>query len=214
LLNVVSFLRGKKPKTKAFHHRFRRIGLQESSPQNNFRRIIAALIPAGEFCNHTVNYCTEQSCSLDLHFVLGLLNNTLSDWYFRLGSTNAHVSHYQLYNLPCPVFSVASTDNEAQLQTRAEVAVSSGQPEEALELLGPLLAEPPFSPAIRQVIIAAVQQIMTFEAERGDIARTERSALDPAAQPYQNLIDQLFFGMAGLTADEVEALEDRYAGML
>lgn len=214
LLNVESFLRGKGPDTKAFHHRFRRIGLQESSPQNNFRRIIAALIPAGEFCNHTVNYCTEQSCSVDLHFALGLLNSTLSDWYFRLGSTNNHVSHYQLYNLPCPLFSASPSPKEAQLQKRAEAAVSAGQPEGALELLRPLLAEPPFSPAIRQVIIAAVQQIMMIEADRGDIARTERSALASAAQPYQDLIDELFFGMAGLSADEVKALEERYAKML
>jgi hypothetical protein len=35
-----------------------------------------------------------------------------------------------------------------------------------------------------------------------------------AAQPYQDLIDQLFFGMAGLTADEVKALEERYTKML
>jgi hypothetical protein len=55
---------------------------------------------------------------------------------------------------------------------------------------------------------------MVCEADRGDIARTERSALDPAAQPYQDLIDQLFYGMAGLTADEVAALEARYAKML
>jgi hypothetical protein len=214
LLNVESFLRGKGPDTKAYHHRYRRVGLQESSPQNNFRRIIAALIPAGEFCNHTVNYCTERSCLLDLHFVLALLNNTLSDWYFRLGSTNAHVSHYQLYNLPCPVFAPSLAPNHADLQKRAEAAVAAGRPEEALDLLGPLLAGPPFSPAVRQVIIAAVQRIMTLEADRGEIARTERSALDPAAQPYQELIDQLFYGMAGLTSDEVKALEDRYATML
>jgi hypothetical protein len=55
---------------------------------------------------------------------------------------------------------------------------------------------------------------MELEADRGDIARTERSALDPAAQPYQDLIDQLIYGMAGLTAEEVKALEERYARML
>jgi hypothetical protein len=80
--------------------------------------------------------------------------------------------------------------------------------------LRPLLAEPLFSPAIRQVIIAAVRQIITFESDRGPIARSERAALDPAAQPYQDLIDQLLFGIAGLSADEVKALEERYAKML
>jgi hypothetical protein len=77
-----------------------------------------------------------------------------------------------------------------------------------------LLAKAPFSPAVQQVIIAAVQGIMALEADRGEIARAERSALDPAAQPYQDLIDQLFYGMAGLTDDEVKGLEERYARML
>ncbi len=149
-----------------------------------------------------------------MEFALGLLNSKLSDWYFRLGSTNAAVSHYQLYNLPCPVFAPSLTPKHADLQKRAEAAVAAGRPEAALEMLCPLLAEPPFSPAVRQVIIAAVQQIMTLEADRGEIARTERSALDPAAQPYQDLIDQLFYGMAGLTSSEVKALEERYATML
>jgi hypothetical protein len=43
---------------------------------------------------------------------------------------------------------------------------------------------------------------------------SERSALDPAAQPYQDLIDQLCYGMAGLASDEVKGLEERYARML
>jgi hypothetical protein len=77
-----------------------------------------------------------------------------------------------------------------------------------------LLAKAPFSPAVREVVIAAVQRIMALEADRGEIARAERSALDPAAQPYQDLIDQLFYGMAGLTGDEVKGLEERYAKML
>jgi hypothetical protein len=44
-LRVKKYLSGKKPGTKAWHHQHRRVGIQESCPQNNFRRIIAALIP-------------------------------------------------------------------------------------------------------------------------------------------------------------------------
>ena len=55
---------------------------------------------------------------------------------------------------------------------------------------------------------------MALEADRGEIARAERSAFDPAAQPYQDLIDRLFYGLAGLTDDEVKGLEERYARML
>ena len=103
-LNTDRFLEGKGPDTKAYHHRWPRVALQESSPQNNFRGLIAAAVPAGEFFNHTVNYTTSRHCRLPLNVLLGLLNSKVSDWYFRLGSTNAHVSHYQLYNLPCPLF--------------------------------------------------------------------------------------------------------------
>ena len=103
-LNADRFLEGKGPDTKAYHHRWPRVALQESSPQNNFRRLIAAAVPAGEFFNHTVNYTTSRHCRLPLNVLLGLLNSKVSDWYFRLGSTNAHVGHYQLYNLPCPLF--------------------------------------------------------------------------------------------------------------
>ncbi|HTK77665.1 MAG TPA: hypothetical protein VL371_20535, partial [Gemmataceae bacterium] len=70
------------------------------------------------------------------------------------------------------------------------------------------------SPAIQAVILAAVDRIVTVEQSRGAIARTHRAALHANAQPYQDLIDQLFYGMAGLTPDEVRGLEERYALML
>jgi hypothetical protein len=76
-LDVEAFLAGKGQHTKAYHHRHRRIGLQESSAQNNFRRIIAALLPAGEFCNHKVNYLPEHSSRLPLELPLGVMNSSM-----------------------------------------------------------------------------------------------------------------------------------------
>jgi len=58
------YLEGKRPEAKAWHHRQNRVGLQESCPQNNFRRIIACLIPKGQFCNHKINYFPESTCKL------------------------------------------------------------------------------------------------------------------------------------------------------
>ena len=46
------------------------------------------------------------------------------------------------------------------------------------------------------------------------IARTERSALDPRAQPLQDLLDRIIFRMAGLTDAESKAREERLATML
>jgi hypothetical protein len=89
---------------KAFHHVHRRVGFQRKSPQNNFRRLIAALIQPGIFLLESVSYIPEHRSQVDLFLVLGLLNSKLVDWYFRLGSTNAMVSEYQVNNLPCPLF--------------------------------------------------------------------------------------------------------------
>jgi hypothetical protein len=172
------------------------------------------MVPAGEFYNHKVNYLPEHTSEYPLEFVLALLNSKLSDWYFRLGSTNAVVSHYQLYNLPCPRFTPRATADGDRRQKRALAALRQGRPADVLAELRPLLDRPPFSTAVQVVIVAAVERIIAIERERGDIARTDRSALAPEAQPYQDLIDQLFYRMAGLTDDEIRGLEERYSRML
>ena len=213
-LNVARFLEGKGPDTKAYHHRHRRIGLQESCPQNNFRRIIAAMVLGGEFCNHTVNYCPEMNCSVPLELLLGLLNSRLSEWYFRLGSSNAHVSHYQLQNLPYPRFAEQDRDEDPTLREDAIVAIQEHNLAEVLQVLRPALAESPFKLAVRDTMIELVRLIVDAEQRRGEIARSERSALCAEAQPYQDLIDQLLYAMAGLSEEEARGLEERLAKML
>lgn len=208
------FLTGKGPETKAFHHRFPRIGLQESCPQNNFRRIIAAYIPSGEFCNHKINYTPEHKTELPIHFLLALLNSKISDWYFRLGSTNAAVSHYQLYNLPCPIFASAREHADVSIEDDAMDAVGRGDLNHVFNLLEPMLGHHPFRTTVRNVISEAAKKIIDLETARGDIPRSARSALDPKAQPYQDLIDRLFFSMAGLSESEASAIEDRLSRML
>lgn len=207
------YLRNRDPDTKAFHHQYARIGVQESCPQNNFRRIIASFIPEDKFCNHKVNYCPAHRCQFDLRLLLALLNSKLADWYFRLGSTNAAVSHYQLYNLPCPIFAESGSTSHSQREAVLR-KLSAGQVDEAFELLQPELADAPFDPLLRDAIIAAVDHITNLEQRRGKISRSSRSALTPAAQPFQDFIDRILFHMAGLEAVEIAALENRLAKML
>ncbi len=215
-LDVDSFLSGSSEESKAFHHRQARIGLQESCPQNNFRRIIAAFVPAGEFCNHTVNYLPQRACKVDLRIILAVLNSKLADWYFRLGSTNAHVSHYQLDNLPFPHFRDTSAKAHAGLVLKVTNALESRKSsvEAAFQLVAPLTKTGPFDPVLGEVLVAAVERIEAIEAKRGEIARRERSALAPEAQRYQDFIDQLLFAMAGLSPQESAALESRLLKML
>ncbi len=213
LIDVERFLDGKGPDTKAFHHRQRRVGWQESSPQNNFRRIIAALVPVDTFFNHTVNYCPEHKCSIDLRLLLGLLNSNLAEWYFRLGSTNAHVSHYQVSNLPCPDFEMLAANVSEKEVEGIRQAIRARQLNKAFELLLPHLQCPPFGVAVREALIEAVQQIIEIEDSRGEIRRVDRSALDPHAQPYQDFIDRLFYAMAGISDAEARDLEERLSRM-
>jgi hypothetical protein len=215
-IDVNRFFAGKKADAKAHHSKEVRIGFQRSSPQNNFRRIIAAPIAHRNFCFDTISYVPKSRSKLHLAVVLALLNSRLLDWYFRLGSTNSKVNEYQFDNLPCPVFTTnAEPDADATgRQDRALTALRHRRTADAVAELLPLLARPPFSLAVQVVIVAAVVRIMAIERERGEIARTDRASLSPEAQPYQDVIDKLLYGMAGLTTEEVRGLEERYERML
>jgi hypothetical protein len=209
---VKKYLAGKKPGTKAWHHQHNRVGIQESCPQNNFRRVIASLIPKSNFCNHVINYFPEPECKLPLQVLLALLNSKLSDWYFRLGSTNAHVSHYQLYNLPALALQSCKPDASSTGGFVKELASKSW--DEAFVFLEPQLAKPPFSGTVLACMVRLVDEITKIESARGYIARTERSALAPETQPYQDLIDRILYRMAGLTDAEAQGLEKRLENML
>lgn len=227
-LNVEEFLKGKGRETKAFHYLYRRVGLQESCPQNNFRRIIASLIPSAEYCNHTINYVPEYVSELPLEFILCLLNSKLSDWYFRLGSTNAHISQYQLQNLPCPGFAERRTEADGKMLAESLEVLNvwsagagkkgKADPEKMIQdvlgILAPAMAVPPYGLAVQDCVIELVNRIIAIEAARGEIARTARSALAPAAQPYQDLIDRILYALAGLSEPEWRGLEERLSTML
>jgi type I restriction-modification system DNA methylase subunit len=199
---------------KATHHIHRRVGFQRKSPQNNFRRLIAAPIQAGTFLLESVSYVPAHHSRLPLDFVLALLNSKLADWYFRLGSTNAMVAEYQFDSLPCPAFVVEPNAQCANLLQLSQAALTSGRLGNVSDILAPGLANPPFSAAVQETIVSATQRIIAIESTRGEISRADRSALDPRAQPYQDLIDRLFYLMAGLSDTEIVGLESRLAAML
>ncbi len=213
-VNTQEFLSGKSETSKAYAFRHARVGIQGNAPQNNFRRLIAAYIPENTFCFYTINFCPAPQSNFPLSFLLALLNSKLCDWYFRLGSTNAHANQYQINNLPCPIFSDLPIENDERLKEECLLALENGNIEEVLNLLSPSLENPPFSLVIQSVIIEAVNRIIEIETRRGEISRSARSSLASEAQIYQDLIDKLFYKMAGLTDTEAEGLEERLSQML
>jgi hypothetical protein len=84
----------------------------------------------------------------------------------------------------------------------------------AFDSIADLLEEAPFSTTVRDCVVAAVNWIIDIERDRGDIARAARSALAPAAQPIQDLLDKIIYRMAGLNEQEAISLEKRLERML
>lgn len=213
-LNVEKFLKDKGEATKAYHHRFERVGLQESSPQNNFRRIISCRIQAGAFCNHKINYTTSQSARISLELVLFVLNCAFSDWYFRLGSSNAAVSHYQLKNLPCPTFgSLKGRVNDAVC-----ARISAGLADRdfgGVESICLRLAEAEgCSPTVERLITLVVRFIENEERHRGEITRSARSHLSETAEECQVILDKLMLVLLGLSVERHEFIRQRVSEMM
>ncbi len=208
------FLKDKRPNAKAWHHQQERVGFQRKSPQNNFRRVIACCIPKNSFCCDSVSYVPLSESKLPLTFLLALLNSKLVDWYFRLGSTNSSVNEYQFKTLPVPIMAMSIDETGKKLSLTIRKAIGSNEFERISEILEEVLATPPFTFVAMASLDQLVQKIIEIELNRGDIMRTERSALASEAQPYQDLIDRILFRMAGLNDSEVVALEQRLESML
>jgi hypothetical protein len=167
-VRINDFLSRAAEDSKAFHHRHRRIGFQRKSPQNNFRRLIAAPIPSGMFLVESISYMPENFCSVPLELILGVLNSKLGDWYFRLGSTNAMIGEYQIKNLPCPEFAQQDTREDKRLCQDAIAAIRAQNFPEVFDILRPALGRIPFTVAIRDVVIELVQLIV--DAEQREVA--------------------------------------------
>jgi hypothetical protein len=124
------------------------------------------------------------------------------------------VSHYQLYNLPYPRFAAQDTEEDHTLLEDVTTGIRKHNLREVPVILRPGLAEAPFKLAVQHTIMDLVGLIIDAEQRRGEIARSERSALCAEAQAYQDLIDRLLYAMAGLSEQEASGLEERLARML
>jgi hypothetical protein len=202
-------LEGKPDSAKAWHHQQRRAGWQESSPQTNFRRIIAAAIPEEEFCNHKINYIPEGESKIPLDLVLALLNSKISDWFFRLASTDAAISHYQIYNLPAPC--IASND----LSNKWNELLNESKWDDLVEQLCAACTEPGMmAKPVAEALVEMSRRIQEIEAQRVLKSRSERSRLAPESQSIQDAIDAILFRCYGLSEDDARYITRRLEEML
>lgn len=199
-LNDVLFLNEKSKESKAYHHNLDRVGFQRSSPQNNFRRIIAAPIKKGLYCFDTVSYVTSDSTSIDLDVLLAFLNSRLYDWYFGATSTNSKVNEYQFNNLP-----FVECDNNRGRDKEYLNHVNSRQYAEVINKLSKYIEEnrrvPSWAFALLKVLSQEVQRL---EGKRTLHSRKERALLAPDAQKLQRYIDSVIYTIFQLDPGDID----------
>ncbi len=204
------FVAAKARSGKIRHTQERRIGFQRSAPQNNFRRIIAAPVAAGEFCFDTVSYIPESESRLSPLLLLALLNSQLLEWYFRLGSSNSKLNEYQFDNLPCPVFQPSPAEDTEKMVRKLESLVAENDSEIILQLG---IAEVKPGVSLTTTCLAIIerlgQKICEIETIRVSVTKIARSKLDPRADVLQAVIDQILFTAAGFSRAEVEGIQRR-----
>jgi hypothetical protein len=99
-LNEKLFLKDKKRATKLDSLKRERVGLQRGAAVDNWRRLIACIIPAGVYCFDTVLLMVPEK--LDKRILIALVNSDLWEWRFRATSTTNHVNEYELAELVVP----------------------------------------------------------------------------------------------------------------
>ena len=96
---------------KASHYQEERVVYQRYAAIDNYRRLIATILPPNYFCSHTVGYLADvKECKLS--FLVSLINSFLLDWRFNLTSTNNNVNGYEVESLPIPCINFTTSPQE------------------------------------------------------------------------------------------------------
>lgn len=89
---------------KAQHVACERIAGRQVSYMGKARRLSFAAIPSGVYVANSCNYLVLSE-GTDRHEVTGVLNSSALDWWFKVHSSNNHVSNAEIDDLPWPELS-------------------------------------------------------------------------------------------------------------
>ena len=90
------------------HTRESRIAFQKGAAIDNWRRLIAALVPENEYCFDTLGYLPFDECTRP-YVTLALLNSRLWNFRFSAASTTNHVNAYELEIILLPNWNSGNT---------------------------------------------------------------------------------------------------------
>lgn len=82
-----------------------RLICQQIANMSKERRLTYAIAPIGAVLGNSCNFISIQDNShgVDLYFLLGLLNSSIMNWYFKLQSSNNHINNYEIDTFPIPL---------------------------------------------------------------------------------------------------------------
>ncbi|MEK7993954.1 MAG: Eco57I restriction-modification methylase domain-containing protein [Planctomycetota bacterium] len=135
-LKAASFLRNARTGSKAFHFKMARVVYQECAAIDNWRRVIAAYLPAGYFCGHKICYFTDYKCSPMT--LLAVFSSKLINWFVTALSTNNSLPAYLVGALPFPKFAGTTGSRKCKRRT-AELMSAYGV---GAELIGQTPGDP------------------------------------------------------------------------
>lgn len=69
------------------------------------RRVAFSLVPENYVLGNSCNFISieQNSDEVDIYFLMGILNSSLINWYFKLTSSNNHINNYEINNFPIPI---------------------------------------------------------------------------------------------------------------
>ena len=81
-----------------------RIACQQISNMGKDKRLIFSFVPKNFVLGNSCNFigCSENKYSIDIFYLLGILNCSVMNWFFKLKSSNNHVNNYEIDEFPIP----------------------------------------------------------------------------------------------------------------
>ena len=69
------------------------------------KRISFAVAPSNCVLGNSCNFISilPNDDDVDIYFLLGILNSSLIEWFFKLTSSNNHINNYEIDNFPIPI---------------------------------------------------------------------------------------------------------------
>lgn len=94
----------KTPKHSFIEHP--RLACQQIVNMAKKRRVSFTLIPSNYVLGNSCNFLSVDPNldGVDIFFLMGVLNSSLIDWYFKLTSSNNHINNYEIDSFPIPIF--------------------------------------------------------------------------------------------------------------